>query len=136
MHWSPLTYALVIGIMLMQGLVKTIYASPDYMKSNCQTPITPSIDVNYSQITCLDIENAGQCTFNFCFDVDELISVTAYHNAASFLGSWALVREGGEGASTEIAFRPNASGLLFDNTTVIGSWITTDSSNMTASFEK
>ena len=63
-------------------------------------------------------------------------SITAYHNAASFLGAWAHVQEGGEGASSDLAFRPNATGMLFDNTTAIGSWIATNSSNMTASYEQ
>jgi hypothetical protein len=63
-------------------------------------------------------------------------SITAYHNAASFLGTWAHVHEGGEGASSDLAFRPNATGMLFDNTTAIGSWIATNSSNMTASYEQ
>jgi hypothetical protein len=63
-------------------------------------------------------------------------SITAYHNAASFLGTWAHVHEGGEGASSDLAFRPNATGMLFGNTTAIGSWIAANSSNMTASYEQ
>jgi len=47
--------------MVMEGLVKTIYANPSYMKKSCPTPITPNIDSDFSEVTCLDIENAGQC---------------------------------------------------------------------------
>lgn len=38
------------------------------------------------------------------------------------------------GAASRLELRPNATGTLFDNTTVTGTWITTNSSNMTASF--
>jgi hypothetical protein len=55
--------------MIMEGLVKTAYANPSYMK-NCQTPITSAIDdLDVSEITCLDIENAGQCKFHTLFHI-------------------------------------------------------------------
>ena len=46
---------------IMNGTVKTVYANPLYMRRNCQTPITPIVDPEYSEITCLDIDHAGQC---------------------------------------------------------------------------
>jgi hypothetical protein len=61
-------------------------------------------------------------------------SITAYYNAASFFETGAHVHEGGEGTSSDLAFRPNATSMLFDNTTVIGSWIATNSTNTTASY--
>jgi len=46
---------------IMDGLVKTVYANPSYMRENCQTPITPIVDPEYAEVTCLDIDHAGQC---------------------------------------------------------------------------
>jgi hypothetical protein len=51
---------------LIEGVVKTIYANPLYMKKNCQTPITADVDSDFSEIPCLDIENAGQCKLDPC----------------------------------------------------------------------
>jgi len=45
---------------IMQGLVKTSYANPIYIESNCQTPITTVIDPNSAGTTCLDLEHAGE----------------------------------------------------------------------------
>lgn len=55
--------------MVMQGLVKTSYANPFYIEKNCQTPITPAIDANASETTCLDVENAGQGSFIPCLNL-------------------------------------------------------------------
>lgn len=44
---------------IMEGLVKTQYASSTYIGSNCQTPITTKMDPNAGS-TCIDVENAGQ----------------------------------------------------------------------------
>jgi hypothetical protein len=48
---------------------------------------------------------------------------------------WAQVSQKGEGASSDLAFRPNTTGILFDNTTGIGSWAAMNLSNMTASYK-
>jgi hypothetical protein len=56
--------------MVMEGLVKTVYANPSYMKQNCQTPITSAIDdLGVYEITFLDIENAGQCKLHTLFHI-------------------------------------------------------------------
>lgn len=60
----------------------------------------------------------------------------AYHNSISFLGAWAEITLEGVGASTDIALRPYAPGMLYDNTTVIGSWVETETSNLTSAYEK
>jgi hypothetical protein len=47
----------------MQGLVRTSYANPDFIKKNCQTPITIAEDPENAGLTCADIENAGQSMY-------------------------------------------------------------------------
>lgn len=49
---------------LMQGFVKTSYANPNFVASQCETPITSSVDPD-SGFTCLAIEHAGNCTYFF-----------------------------------------------------------------------
>ena len=41
---------------------------------------------------------------------------------------------GGEGAPTNLAGRPPPVGMLYDNTTVTGSWVATNQSNVTAAY--
>jgi hypothetical protein len=48
---------------LMQGLVRTSYANPQFVEQNCQTPIASGDDPTFSAQTCLAIENAGDSKF-------------------------------------------------------------------------
>jgi hypothetical protein len=48
--------------------------------------------------------------------------------------TWSAIKLDGKGVSTNQAYRPRPPGMLFDNTTVTGSWVATNTSNMTASF--
>ncbi|TAQ87051.1 hypothetical protein B7494_g4637 [Chlorociboria aeruginascens] len=104
----------------MRGLVETCYANSTFILNNCQTPVTTSLDLNYSGSTCLAIEHAGQ----------------AYHNYATYLDVWTANNDAGIVASPDLYNRPQAVGLLYDNTTVTGSWIETNTSNITSSWEQ
>ena len=101
---------------LMYGRVATTFANPFYIEDSCQTPIPTAVDSD-AGVTCIQIEHAGQ----------------AYHNYMQWLGSW---REGintGNGSS-DLNNRPQPTAMLYDNTTVYGSWINTE--NMTEVSEK
>jgi hypothetical protein len=65
-----------------------------------------------------------------------ILTFLAYHNAISFLATWAKIENSSVGVSSNIAERPPAPGMLFDNTTITGSWVAPDSSNMTVAYEK
>lgn len=54
----------------------------------------------------------------------------------AYLSTWQTINLGGTGISSNIAERPRPPGILFDNTTVTGSWVQAASSNMTAAYEK
>lgn len=60
----------------------------------------------------------------------------AYHNSLSYLSTWQGIEKAGTGASADLALRPPPVGTLYDNTTVSGSWVYTQTSNMTAAFKK
>ncbi|KAL3423277.1 hypothetical protein PVAG01_05024 [Phlyctema vagabunda] len=104
----------------MKGRVQTSYANPMFIRDHCETPISDEIDPEASGLTCLSVEHAGQ----------------AYHNFLAYMTTWATIRASGEGESTDIAKRPPPVGMLYDNTTVTGSWVETNSSNVTLNYEK
>ena len=100
----------------MYGRVATQFANPYYIEDSCTTPIPLAVDSD-AGTTCIQIEHAGQ----------------AYHNYMQWLGTW---REGiniGNGSS-DLNSRPRPTAILYDNTTVLGSWINTE--NMTEVSEK
>ncbi|KAK0115752.1 hypothetical protein ONS95_012805 [Cadophora gregata] len=104
----------------MVGLVKASYANPPYIEQSCKTPVSTKVDPLYAGLTCLSVEYAGQ----------------AYHNSITFLDTWASINAGGTGVSTDLSGRPPAPAMLHDNTTVIGTWVDTNTSDMTASYAK
>jgi hypothetical protein len=59
---------------------------------------------------------------------------SAYHSAITFFDTW--TREADMGASTDLENRPVATANLYDNTTVTGSWVLRDTSNVTAAYER
>lgn len=56
---------------------------------------------------------------NFCL---KILSSTRYHNYEQYLAQWTSNIETGNG-STMLMDRPRPIGMLYDNTTVQGSWI-------------
>ncbi|RDW84840.1 hypothetical protein BP6252_02430 [Coleophoma cylindrospora] len=104
----------------MSGWVETSYANPYFIKDNCQTPVTTLMDPDNAGLTCLAIEHAGQ----------------AYHNFLVYMDTWATISALGVGESSDISQRPAPVGMLFDNTTVVGSWVYPNASNITANYEK
>ena len=99
---------------ILQGKVTASFANPDYIASNCETPVTVAMDPDYRNTTCLQIKHVGQ----------------AYHNYQQWITHWAkLVRRNNE-TSSQLQKRPNPTGSIWDNTTVTGSWI--EIQNMTS----
>ena len=62
--------------------------------------------------------------------------IAAYHSSIAFFDTWAQISAEGEGVSSNLSQRPPPPAMLLDNTTVTGSWVATNSSNVTASFDK
>jgi len=103
---------------MLVGDVSTSFANTIYLANNCETPVALDSDPEYRNITCLDMQHAGQ----------------AYHNYQAFLHAWSVATEGTRASSTELASRPRPTGSIHDNTTVTGSWI--ERYNMTALSKK
>ncbi|KAG8534403.1 uncharacterized protein KY384_001248 [Bacidia gigantensis] len=87
--------------------VTTVFANQSNQVERCKMPIGASEDDPWILgQTCTEIEHSGQ----------------AYHNYVQYLESWdAWVKAGGR--STKMKERPMPVGLLYDNTTVTGSWV-------------
>ncbi|KAL8840047.1 MAG: hypothetical protein Q9176_004069 [Flavoplaca citrina] len=91
---------------MLYGIVASDFASNPYIKSKCKTPISEDVDREFSGSTCLALEHNGQ----------------AYHNYMQYLSNWTTSRARGIG-SDQLSQRPIPLGMLYDNTTIEGSWI-------------
>ena len=91
---------------VLHGKVAASFANKDYIEENCQTPISKSMDLQDSGSTCVSIQYSGE----------------TYHNYMQYLGNWTDSISTGTG-SADLARRPPPVGMLYDNTTVQGSWI-------------
>jgi len=91
---------------VMMGNVKTEFANVNYIKQNCDSPITETMDAKEGGNTCLQIEHAGQ----------------AYHNYQRYLSIWKQESRYGNGTADQNR-RPQGFGLLYENTTVTAQWI-------------
>ncbi|KAG9231875.1 hypothetical protein BJ875DRAFT_381946 [Amylocarpus encephaloides] len=103
----------------MYGPVKMEYANSIQIAATCQTPISTKMDPVDSGSTCLQVSYAGQ----------------SYHNAIVFLETWAKISRD-IGTSFVLEERPAPQAMLYDNTTVTGSWTYTNTSNVTAAYAK
>ena len=86
--------------------VKTIFGNNTYQIDHCNSPVTDAMDPWNAGHTCMAIEHSGQ----------------AYHNYIQYLTSWSEAIRVKNG-STKLSERPPPVGMLFDNTTIQGSWI-------------
>lgn len=94
------------------GQVTSRFGYENFLDFNvCQTPISNSTDPNNGP-TCMAIQYSGQ----------------AYHNYGQYLSNWKDAIKNTNGSVDENN-RPPPVGMLYDNTTVRGSWI--DRQNMT-----
>ena len=100
---------------VLYGKVSAAFANSIYLANTCPTPIDANVD-EIKGTTCLQIEHAGQ----------------AYHNYQIYLDGWAHRVASGNVSSVEYAERPPPVGMMFENTTVRGEWITPSNENITA----
>ncbi|MCJ1248653.1 hypothetical protein MMC30_005871 [Trapelia coarctata] len=89
----------------LYGRVSSPFANATYIANNCQTPVS-SMDRENSPESCIEIEHAGQ----------------AFHSFMQYMGVWASNIDSGK-VSADLKKRPLPVGMLYDNTTVQGSWI-------------
>lgn len=113
MTYTTASDALVVPVLkftktesqLMYGKVSTSFANTYYIMDHCNTPIQKQMDPNNSGPTCISIQHAGQ----------------AYHNYMQYLTTWVDNISSGN-TSNSMTQRPEPVGMLYDNTTLKGSW--------------
>ncbi|XDG03947.1 hypothetical protein ABKA04_003562 [Annulohypoxylon sp. FPYF3050] len=104
----------------LEGLVKASYANPYYVQKACSTPIDQNMDINNSAPSCLDVQYSGQ----------------SYHNLLTFMGEWSAIHENGSATAGHLSGRPVGKHNLYDNTTLVSSWIETEFGDPKTSFAK
>ncbi|KAI2463794.1 hypothetical protein F4781DRAFT_104660 [Annulohypoxylon bovei var. microspora] len=102
----------------LEGLVKASYANPYYVQKACSTPIDQTMDPNNSAPSCLDVQYSGQ----------------SYHNLLTFMAEWYTIHENGSSTADSLSGRPVGKHNLFDNTTMVSSWIETEFGDPKTSF--
>jgi hypothetical protein len=105
---------------VLYGKVSAVFANSIFLAKTCPTPIEDKVDPEYKGSTCLQIEHAGQ----------------AYHNYHMWLDGWSNLVSKGMKTGTEYSARPPPIGLMWDNTTIQGQWITPSHENITADSTK
>lgn len=100
---------------VLYGKVSASFANSTYLADTCPTPIDVNVDKDKGT-TCLQIEHAGQ----------------AYHNYQIYLDGWGRRVASGNVSGVEYAGRPPPVGVMFENITVGGQWITPSNENITA----
>lgn len=130
----------------LKSYIKTSYANSEYIAQNCATPVTSTMDPVYWNQSCLDVQHAGNCKLpvathttpppllqrgssDICVCVQS--SVIAWPDLLNFLSDWKYTSN----ASPNMAERPQVESMLHDNVTIYGTWIETQFSNVSASFE-
>lgn len=89
------------------GQVKTIFGNQTHLASHCKTPISEDDDPWNAGATCMEIEHSGQ----------------AYHNYAQYLSLWSDWKNVTPAGAFDMSKRPPPVGMLWDNTTITGSWV-------------
>lgn len=73
----------------------------------CSTPVSTALDPEAAGESCLAVQNSGD----------------SYQNLLAFMTKWRDINYNGSTASRNITERATAQAMLFDNITMIGSWI-------------
>ncbi|ATY61579.1 hypothetical protein A9K55_008163 [Cordyceps militaris] len=103
----------------MSGYVRSSYANYKFMSDSCRTMLK-SEDAVESPRSCSDVMVSGE----------------SYRNLQAFMGVWTDINTNGSSNNIYINDRPPGKATLNGTTTLQGSWIETEHSNVTAHFEK
>jgi hypothetical protein len=102
---------------VLAGNVSTGFGNATYLKRMCKTPVTEEIDWKERGLSCRQIDYAGQSFRDFSTWLDEWQQLSVHANNS---------------VVTSVRGRPVATSILYENTTVAGQWITSESDNITA----
>ncbi|KAK2615459.1 hypothetical protein N8I77_002210 [Diaporthe amygdali] len=103
----------------LDSYVMASYANAEYVKATCSTPISTELDPLSSGESCLGVQYSGD----------------SYQNLLTFMATWRDINYNGSTASRKMAERPAAQAMLYDNITMVGSWIEAQYSDASESFK-
>lgn len=104
---------------ILEGNVRSSYANTQYAKAICPG-LVDSLGEDTSGESCMNVQFSGQ----------------SYRNLMNFMSVWSGIHDNGTGSTVDMIRRPPGTTLLFDNTTMVSSWIDTHNSNVTQLFEE
>lgn len=92
----------------LYGQVSTSYGNIHWLTQTCDTPVSTITDPEYSGVTCLQIDLAGN----------------GYRNLNSWMTAWKDLQGAADNIQQAAARpRPPPTAAMYDNTTVYGKWI-------------
>ena len=103
----------------LQGYVRSSYANAGYASQSCPS-LLDADDKLHSDESCLNVQFSGQ----------------SYRNLLGFMTTWTNINENGTSVVGDLKERPAGNTLLYDNTTMLSTWIETEHANVTAHFEE
>ena len=103
---------------VLSGYVRSSYANSGYLKATCPGMLD-EIDPVHSPISCMDVQLSGE----------------SYRNLMGYMGTWTGINQNGTSLVDELEKRPAGTAMLNGSTTLFGSWIETQHSNVSRSFE-
>ncbi|KAI8667488.1 hypothetical protein NCS56_00885000 [Fusarium sp. Ph1] len=104
----------------LSGYVRASYANAQYVSHDC--PYLFNIDKTdiHAAESCMNVQFSGQ----------------SYRNLLSFMGTWTNINQNSTSVGNDLSKRPTGTTLLFDNTTMMSTWIEREHSNVTAQYEE
>lgn len=102
---------------MLSGRVSTAYANATFLGETCQRPIQLAED-EHSASTCLQITYAG----------------ASFNHFSQYLRNWEIAIGSGNASLGGSSYedRPPPIAVMYDNTTILGQWITPSGENITA----
>ncbi|XWW93303.1 hypothetical protein V2A60_001235 [Cordyceps javanica] len=104
---------------VLSGYVRASYGNSEFVKLTCPTMLTNE-DAIEAPLSCADV----------------IVSGESYRNLHTFMGIWAAIKTNGSSTVRDLAKRPAGIASLNGNTTLYGSWIETEHSNVPAHFNE
>ncbi|KAF3760726.1 hypothetical protein M406DRAFT_21639, partial [Cryphonectria parasitica EP155] len=98
----------------LKSTILASYANPTYVQDDCATPISTMFDVNAGS-SCRAVQYSGDSFSDF----------------VTFFTTWRDTRN----SSLEIKHRPQVQSVLYDNVTMVGTWIETQYSDVQQNYQ-
>lgn len=104
----------------LSGYVRASYANAQYVSHDCPYLFDIEKTDIHAAESCMNVQFSGQ----------------SYRNLLNFMSLWTNINHNGTNVGDDLSQRPTGTTLLFDNTTMMSTWIEKEHSNVTAQYEE